>query len=191
MVLLTRIYTRGGDKGKTSLGDGSRVLKCSLRIEAIGAVDEANATLGLVSLAFKGEAQPCKNLIASIQNDMFDVGADLCYPVEPDPTKGPALQVTAEQVTKLEQEIDAMNTELAPLRSFILPGGTEVSAYCHLTRTIVRRAERAVVALSADSYVNTCVIQYLNRLSDLLFVMARFYNDKGVGDILWKPGGHA
>ena len=191
MVQLTRIYTRGGDKGKTSLGDGSRVFKDDFRLEAIGDVDEANATLGLIVLSLEKTFQNEHLLfLRSLQNDLFDVGADLCYPNPPDLSKGPALQIKEAHIIEIEKIIDEMNTQLEPLTSFVLPGGTEVSTACHIARTVVRRAERSVVGLShRKAYVNPRIIEYLNRLSDFLFVMGRFYNEKGKKDVLWKPGG--
>lgn len=185
MVTLSRIYTRGGDEGRTSLGDGARVAKHSPRVEAYGTVDEANATIGLVRLHTTGEADA---MLARIQNDLFDLGADLCRPGA-DVDDG-RLRVIDSQVARLEREIDAMNAELAPLRSFVLPGGSAASAYLHLARTVVRRAERLVVALAETEAVNPAAIRYLNRLSDHLFVLARYLNDKGARDVLWVPGAH-
>lgn len=184
MVRLTRIYTRGGDKGETSLGDGSRVAKQSLRVEAFGTVDEANAAIGLARLHASGEAD---TMLARIQNDLFDLGADLCTPEDGRRAAG-ALRVAAGQVERLEHEIDAINQELAPLDSFVLPGGTAASAHLHLARTIARRAERLVCALAAAEPVNPEAVRYLNRLSDHLFVLGRRLNDNGARDVLWKPG---
>ncbi len=184
MVLLSRIYTRGGDTGATSLGDGTRVSKHDLRVEAYGTVDEANATIGLVRLHTAGEADA---MLARIQNDLFDLGADLCRPGGVDDGR---LRLVDEQVARLEREIDAMNAELAPLRSFVLPGGTPAAAHLHLARTVTRRAERLVVALAEREPVNPAVLRYLNRLSDHLFVLARHLNDKGARDVLWVPGAH-
>lgn len=184
MVKLTRIYTHGGDKGKTSLGDGSRVSKNDLRINAIGAVDEVNAAIGVVKLYV---SEPCyHNMLACLQHDLFDLGADLCLPY--DPEQDSVLRMSTMQVRRLEQEIDAMNKQLAPLNSFVLPGGTVASSYIHLARTITRRAERILCALHEISSVNIYCIQYLNRLSDYMFVMGRYFNDKGNKDILWVPG---
>lgn len=185
MIKLTKIYTRGGDKGKTSLGNGQRVGKTHPRIEAIGAVDEANAALGLARMHADSKAAA---LLAIIQNDLFDLGADLCMPEKQ--SKKKPLRITAHQVEHLEHAIDGMNETLAPLNSFILPGGSHASSYLHLARTIVRRAERRLIALSGrkDAWVNPEAVKYLNRLSDFLFVMARFLNDKGKGDVLWEPG---
>lgn len=183
MVRLTRIYTRGGDKGQTSLGDGTRVAKHALRVEAYGTVDEANAVIGLACLHVKEEAAA---MLARIQNDLFDLGADLCTP-EAENGKG-RLRMAAEQVTRLETEIDSMNEALAPLNSFILPGGSPAAAQLHLARTVVRRAERLVTALAEVEAVNPQAIAYINRLSDHLFVLARVCNANGAEDILWVPG---
>ena len=188
MVRLTRIYTRGGDKGQTSLGDGSRVPKQSLRVEAFGTVDEANAAIGLarlyVSSGADGEAD---QMLARIQNDLFDLGADLCTPEEGRRGAG-ALRIVAAQVARLEAEIDRMNAALKPLDSFILPGGTAAAAHLHLARTVTRRAERLVCALAAAETVNPEAVKYLNRLSDHLFVLGRRLNDNGAKDVLWQPG---
>lgn len=188
MVRLTRIYTKSGDKGATSLGDGSRVPKQSLRVEAYGTVDEANAVIGLVRLHTGGDQSDA--MLARIQNDLFDLGADLCTPPTPDEAPDAALRVTASQVERLETEIDAMNAELAPLNSFILPGGSPASAYLHMARTVTRRAERLICALAQEENVGAQAIAYANRLSDHLFVMARWLNAKGSADILWIPGGN-
>ena len=189
MVRLTRIYTRGGDQGETSLVDGSRVMKNAPRVEAIGAVDEANAAVGLVRLYTSGghsTAGP-DAMLGRIQNELFDLGADLATPKTDDGGKEKALRVTADQVQRLEREIDLLNAELEPLDSFILPGGTEIGATLHLARTIVRRAERLAVALAHEDWVNPEALKYLNRLSDHLFVMARHANDRGRSDVLWHP----
>jgi cob(I)alamin adenosyltransferase len=183
MVRLTRIYTKGGDKGTTSLGTGKRVPKHDLRVEAYGTVDEANAAIGLARLHTSGDADAA---LARIQNDLFDLGADLCAP-EGEGSKE-RLRITDAQVERLEQEIDAMNEELAPLNSFVLPGGSSASAYLHMARTIARRAERDMTRLAEQEPVNPAAIRYINRLSDHLFVLARYENDKGVKDVLWKPG---
>jgi len=183
VVKLTRIYTKGGDKGTTSLGTGKRVPKHDLRVEAFGTVDEANAAIGLARLHTSGDADAA---LARIQNDLFDVGADLCAP-EGEGTKE-RLRITDAQVERLEQEIDAMNEELAPLNSFVLPGGSAASAYLHLARTIARRAERDMTRLAEQGPVNPAAIRYVNRLSDHLFVLARYENDKDAKDVLWKPG---
>jgi cob(I)alamin adenosyltransferase len=188
MVKLTRIYTRGGDKGTTSLGDGARVPKQSPRVEAFGTVDEANAAVGLVRLHVAPEADA---MLARVQNDLFDLGADLCTP-EGGRRGGVgspgALRIVAAQVKRLEREIDTMNAELAPLDSFVLPGGSPASAYLHLARTVTRRAERLVCALAAAEPVNPEAVKYLNRLSDHLFVLGRRLNDNGARDVLWQPG---
>lgn len=184
MVQLTRIYTRGGDKGKTSLGDGSRVDKYDLRVVAYGAVDEANATVGLARLYTDGDPDA---MLARIQNDLFDLGADLCMPQVREP-KHPPLRITGGQVERLEREIDAINARLQPLRSFVLPGGTSAAAHLHLARTVTRRAECAITRLAAQEEVNPEAIRYINRLSDLLFVLGRHLNEDGARDVLWQPG---
>jgi cob(I)alamin adenosyltransferase len=183
MVRLTRIYTRGGDGGETSLGDGSRVEKHDLRVEAYGTVDEANAAIGLARLHADAESDA---MLARIQNDLFDLGADLCTPQQEGET--PALRIAASQVARLEREIDAMNAGLKPLDSFVLPGGTACAAHLHLARTVVRRAERLVAALARREPLNPEALKYLNRLSDHLFVLSRQVNDKGARDVLWQPG---
>ena len=184
MVQLTRIYTKGGDKGETSLGDGSRVKKHALRVEAYGTVDEANATIGVARLHAEGAVL---EMLARIQNDLFDLGADFCTPEGGSRGAG-ALRIVAAQVKRLESEIDAMNAELAPLTSFVLPGGSPASAYLHLARTVTRRAERLACALAAAEPVNPEAIKYLNRLSDHLFVLGRRLNGNGAQDVLWRPG---
>lgn len=184
MVKLTRIYTRGGDTGETSLGDGARVPKHDPRVAAYGTVDEANAAVGLARLHTAGAADA---MLSRIQNDLFDLGADLCTPEDGRRAEG-ALRIVAAQVARLEAEIDAMNERLAPLNSFILPGGTPAAAYLHLARTIVRRAERLMTELAATEPVNPEAIKYANRLSDHLFVLARHVNDDGARDVLWVPG---
>ena len=183
MVRLDVITTRGGDAGETSLGDGSRLRKDSLRIEAIGTVDEANATLGLLRLHTAGDAE-IDPVLARIQNDLFDLGADLCVPGE----DGGRLRLAAAQTARLEQEAAALNAPLPPLRSFVLPGGTPGAAMAHLARTVARRAERVTVGLAAAEAVNPEAIRYLNRLSDLLFILSRRLNGNGAGDVLWAPG---
>jgi cob(I)alamin adenosyltransferase len=188
MVRLTRIYTRGGDKGQTSLGDGSRVAKQSLRVEAYGTVDEANAAIGLARLHVgSGVDAESDAMLARIQNDLFDLGADLCTPEEGRRASG-ALRIVAAQVARLEREIDAMNAVLRPLDSFILPGGTAAAAHLHLARTVTRRAERLVCALAAAETVNPEAVKYLNRLSDHLFVLGRRVNENGARDVQWQPG---
>ena len=186
MVRLTRIYTRSGDKGKTSLGDGTRVDKHAIRVEAYGGIDEANAVIGLARLHTDAEADA---MLARIQNDLFDLGADLCTPAGADEAEGRALRIVAAQVSRLEAEIDRLNAELAPLDSFILPGGSAASAHLHHARTVVRRAERMMTALAESDTVNPLAIAYANRLSDHLFVLARWLNAKGAADVLWRPGG--
>src|SRR5437899_1603255 len=188
MVRLTRIYTRGGDKGETSLGDGSRVAKQSLRVEAYGTVEEANAAIGLARLhTGSGSDVEADAMLARIQNELFDLGADLCTPEDSRRSAG-ALRIAPAQVVRLEHEIDAMNAALRPLDSFILPGGSSAAAYLHLARTMTRRAERLVCALAAGEPVNPEAIKYLNRLSDHLFVLGRRVKDGGARDVLWRPG---
>ncbi len=184
MVKLNKIYTRTGDKGTTGLGDGTRLPKHAIRIEAYGTVDETNAAIGLVRLFAAGEMDA---MLARIQNDLFDLGADLCVP-EDGPRNEGALRIVAAQVARLEAEIDTMNAELEPLTSFVLPGGNAAAAHLHLARTIARRAERLMVALAEREPVSAEAIRYINRLSDHLFVAARFANDKGKADVLWTPG---
>lgn len=186
MVYLSRIYTKTGDAGDTGLGDGRRVQKDHPRIEAIGAVDELNAVLGL--LLAESPDVPEHGLLQSIQNDLFDVGADLCLPAAADEQPGQKLRVTATQAERLESAIDRLNADLKPLTSFILPGGSPAAAWCHLARTVCRRAERAVVTLMRSEPVNPTVLVFLNRLSDLLFVLGRHFNHQGRGDVLWEPG---
>ncbi len=188
MVRLTRIYTKGGDKGETSLGDGARVAKHDPRVAAYGTVDEANATIGLARLHLGGDEGEADAILGRVQNDLFDLGADLCRPESDQPSEHPPLRVTAGQVARLEGEIDHLNADLAPLRSFVLPGGTAGAAYLHLARTVARRAEREMTALAETEAVNPEAIRYINRLSDLLFVLARALNDGGAQDVLWQPG---
>ncbi len=183
MVKLNKIYTRTGDDGTTGLVDGSRRRKHDPRIEAYGAVDEANATIGLVRLQASGEDDA---MLARIQNDLFDLGADLATP---DEIEG-ALRIVPAQVERLEREIDAMNAGLAPLNSFVLPGGTAAAAHLHLARTVVRRAERVAVEAAGAETINPHAVAYLNRLSDHLFVMSRLLNARAGGDVLWVPGGN-
>ncbi|MGE5514194.1 MAG: cob(I)yrinic acid a,c-diamide adenosyltransferase [Bacteroidota bacterium] len=189
MVRLTRIYTKSGDKGQTSLGNGARVPKHALRVEAYGTVDEANAVVGLARLATAGDAA-ADAMLARIQNDLFDLGADLCTPVAEGEQPGQALRVTAEQVARLEAEIDAMNAELEPLNSFILPGGSPAAAHLHVARTVIRRAERLIAALAEVEPLSPQAMIYANRLSDHFFVMARHLNQRGKADVLWLPGGN-
>ena len=180
MVRIDVVVTRGGDGGETSLGDGTRVPKDSPRIAAIGAVDEANAVIGVLRLHTRADA-PTDAMLARVQNDLFDLGADLSVPGE----GGERLRLTDTPMQRLEEEIAAMNAGLPPLRSFILPGGSAGAAHAHLARTVVRRAERDVAAVEG---LNPAVRRYLNRLSDHLFVLARVLNGKGAGDVLWVPG---
>jgi cob(I)alamin adenosyltransferase len=189
MVVLNRIYTRTGDDGSTALGTGERRPKYDLRVAAYGTVDEVNAVIGLARLHAASDRE-LDGMLARIQNDLFDVGADLCMP---DKGKGPGgarLDVTQAQVEWLERQIDRLNEELAPLRSFVLPGGGATAAYLHLARTVCRRAERAMVELKdrPGESVTPAAIKYINRLSDFFFVAARFANDKGAADVLWAPG---
>ncbi len=190
MVFLSRIYTKSGDTGDTGLGDGTRVPKDHARVAAYGEVDELNAVLGLV--VANCPACPEAAFLRSIQNDLFDVGADLCVPPREPGASAPGgpeqLRVTAAQAERLEKAIDRANEKLEPLRSFILPGGTQTAAWLHLARTVCRRAERAVVTLMRTEPVNPQSLIYLNRLSDYLFVVARVANDDGRGDVLWVPG---
>jgi cob(I)alamin adenosyltransferase len=186
MVTLNRIYTRTGDAGKTRLATGEPVSKASLRVEAYGGVDETNACLGLVRLHTEGELD---GLFSRIQNDLFDLGADLATPDTGKDLGYEPLRIVDSQVERLEREIDQLNGELSPLTSFILPAGTPAAAHLHLARTVCRRAERALVALiEQDDTVSNAALKYLNRLSDLLFVAARHANDKGEADVLWVPG---
>ncbi|MGH7131788.1 MAG: cob(I)yrinic acid a,c-diamide adenosyltransferase [Phycisphaerales bacterium] len=195
MVKLNRIYTKTGDNGSTGLGDGSRVRKDDLRVEAYGTVDEANAQVGVcVVVAGREEAgtvgAKVGKLLESIQHDLFDVGADLCCPQKPDEKPGTKLRVTTKQTERLERAIDEHNERLKPLASFVLPGGSALAAALHVARTVSRRAERCVVTLAAEDppHVNPETVRYLNRLSDLLFVLSRAVNDGGAGDVLWVPG---
>jgi len=181
MVQLTRIYTKGGDKGKTSLGNGERLFKNHPRLQAIGSVDESNAALGMAGLSVGDTFQQD---IQHLQNDLFDLGADLCMPQEK------TLKLQEGQVLWIENRIDALNQHLSPLKSFVLPGGSPGAAALHLARTIVRRAERDLVALMATHTLNPVLLKYLNRLSDLLFVMARTENNRGETDVLWAPAKH-
>ena len=184
MVTLSKIYTKTGDLGETGLGDSSRISKASLRITAMGAVDETNCAIGIARLDAEGEADA---MLARIQNDLFDLGADLCAPEDGRKAEG-RLRISQAQVERLEREIDAMNEILSPLTSFVLPGGSRFSAHLHLARAIARRAEAAIVALAAQEKINDAALRYANRLSDHLFVMARSANDGGMGDVLWVPG---
>jgi cob(I)alamin adenosyltransferase len=183
MVRLSRIVTKTGDAGETGLGDGSRIPKDHPRIAAIGAVDELNAVLGLIPIGELAEAQ----LLRAIQNDLFDLGADLCVPSESGEKPSEPLRVAADHIARLEHAVERLNENLPPLESFILPGGTPAAAWCHFARTVCRRAERDVVTLMRSEIVNSQVLIYLNRLSDLLFVLSRTLN--AGNDVLWKPGG--
>ncbi|MGF1594108.1 MAG: cob(I)yrinic acid a,c-diamide adenosyltransferase [Kiloniellaceae bacterium] len=188
MVKLTRIYTRGGDKGKTALGSGKRVVKHHPRVAAYGTVDETNAAVGLARLhtAALDDAE-IDAILGRVQNDLFDLGADLATPEVEDP-KFPPLRIVAGQVERLEREIDRLNAGLAPLNSFVLPGGSPAAACLHLARTVARRAEREITALAESEAINPEAVRYINRLSDLFFVMSRHLNDRGAGDVLWEPG---
>lgn len=186
MVFLSRIYTKSGDGGETGLGDGTRVPKDHPRVTAYGEVDELNAVLGL--FAVHCPDSPERELVRGIQNDLFDLGADLCVPAVDGEIAGQMLRITEGQATRLEQEIDRVNDRLQPLNSFILPGGSPAAAWLHLARTVCRRAERSVVALSHAEPVNRHAVIYLNRLSDLLFVLSRAANRDGADDVLWVPG---
>ncbi|MFS4437904.1 cob(I)yrinic acid a,c-diamide adenosyltransferase [Paracoccaceae bacterium GXU_MW_L88] len=187
MVVLNKIYTRTGDKGDTALGDGSRVPKFDLRVEAYGTVDELNSVLGLARLHADSALDTA---LARIQNDLFDLGADLATPEAETPPEYPPLRITDGQTERLESEIDAMNADLEPLRSFVLPGGSALSAHLHLGRTVTRRAERLTVALAGEQNITPAAITFLNRLSDWLFVAARVANGNGKDDVLWVPGGN-
>ena len=195
MIKLTRIYTKGGDKGLTSLGRGGRVPKHDLRVEAYGTVDEANSAIGIaravIARTIKKDRRRAdvEAMLARIQNDLFDLGADLCTVMGRTKKDRPALRIVASQTERLEREIDTMNGSLAPLTSFILPGGSEAAAHLHLARTIARRAERRITALAAKEPVNPEAIKYINRLSDHLFVLGRRLNENGAADVLWVPGG--
>lgn len=190
MVKLTKIYTRSGDQGTTGLGTGKRVSKHDPRVEAYGMVDEANAVLGVCVTTARVEHAELAIRLEGLQHDLFDLGADLCMPIMEGEVDGHALRITAARVTAIETMIDEHNADLAPLDSFVLPGGTRLAAELHVARTVCRRAERAVAHLLEVEPKQTSVLtmQYLNRLSDLLFVLSRFVNDKGRGDVLWVPG---
>ena len=192
MVRLDRIYTRGGDAGATSLADGARRRKDDIRVEAYGAIDETNAAIGVARLAVEAEDQPLDAMLERIQNDLFDLGAELATPLDPakpEPDSATRLSIVQPQVDRLEREIDQLNGELAPLKSFVLPGGTAAAAHLHLARTISRRAERVMVALASTpgEQVAPTALRYVNRLSDFLFVASRYVNRRE-GDVLWKPG---
>lgn len=185
MVELTKIYTKGGDKGKTSLVDGSRRAKHNARVDAYGTVDETNAAVGLARLHAKGDVD---EMLSRIQNDLFDVGADLATPGENFEGGEMELRVQPSQVERLEAEIDAMNEALEPLKSFVLPGGDPAAAHLHLARTVARRAERAITTAMEQEAINPVALRYMNRLSDHFFVLSRFVNASSSGDVLWVPG---
>jgi cob(I)alamin adenosyltransferase len=190
MVVLTKIYTRTGDDGTTGLGDGERLPKYHLRIAAYGTVDEANAAIGVARQALGPDDGLVDAMLSRIQNDLFDLGADLCVPDRGKPLPYQPLRIADGQVMRLEAEIDLMNSELKPLTSFVLPGGSPGAAALHLARTVTRRAERHMVELAAldNEPVNPAGLKYVNRLSDLLFVASRYVNGKGSRDVLWQPG---
>lgn len=190
MVVLSKIYTRTGDKGTTALGSGERVPKHALRIAAYGTVDETNASIGMVRVHLGDTDPKLDAMLVRIQNDLFDLGADLCVPDRGEKLEYEPLRVTDGQVKRLEQEIDEMNAELKPLRSFVLPGGAPAAAALHMARTISRRAERLMVELAADASepVGAAALKYINRLSDFLFVASRYVNHHASGDVLWVPG---
>jgi cob(I)alamin adenosyltransferase len=190
MVVLNKIYTRTGDAGQTALGTGERVAKHSARIAAYGTVDETNAFIGLARIELAGAYSEVDAMLGRIQNDLFDLGADLTIPERDGAAKRERLRVSDAQVQRLENEIDTLNADLQPLRSFVLPGGSSAAAALHVARTVCRRAERLVVALATDPTepVSPPALKYINRLSDLLFVASRFVNEKGAKDVLWVPG---
>ena len=186
MVRLTKIYTRGGDRGKTSLTGGLRVDKHNIRVEAYGSVDETNAFIALIALY----EPKTKQIIQHIQQDLFDLGADLSTPIQAQDNQGKALRITQKQIDYLEKTIDHINSKLEPLTSFILPGGSAASTYCHIARTVARRAERQISRLAARQKINPLCLIYINRLSDLLFVMGRYWDNNDTGEILWEAGKH-
>lgn len=190
MVVLNKIYTRTGDDGTTALGSGQRIRKDSARVAAYGTIDETNAAIGMARVHIAESHPELDAMLARIQNDLFDLGAELSVPATGEEQKTPRLEITAAQVKRLENEIDRLNAELQPLRSFVLPGGSPGAAALHMARTICRRAERLMVSLAADpnETVSPVALQYVNRLSDLLFVASRYVNDRGRSDILWVPG---
>lgn len=190
MVVLNKIYTKTGDAGTTALGSGERVPKNALRISAYGTVDETNAAIGMARIHIAKGYEAVDAMLARIQNDLFDLGADLCVPDRGEKLPYEPLRATEAQVTRLEREIDELNAELQPLRSFVLPGGSAGAAALHVARTVTRRAERLIVELAATDGepVSGAVVKYMNRLSDFLFVASRYVNDKGRGDVLWVPG---
>lgn len=188
MVVLNKIYTKTGDDGTTALGTGERRPKNDLRIDAYGTVDETNSVIGLVRLQTAGNAPEVDAVLSRIQNDLFDLGADLATPETDQDLGYEPLRITDQQVEAIEAAIDRFNAELSPLRSFVLPGGSPASAYLHLARTVSRRAERLMVELQAREKVNPAATRYMNRLSDFFFVVSRFLNEKGESDVLWVPG---
>jgi cob(I)alamin adenosyltransferase len=190
MVVLNKIYTKTGDAGETALGTGERVPKFQLRIASYGTVDEANSAVGVARLHIAPGQEAVDGMLGRIQNDMFDLGADLCTPDRGQKFAYEPLRITEDQVTRLEREIDTLNAELKPLRSFILPGGSAAAAHLHVARTVARRAERLMVELAREpgEVVSKPALKYVNRLSDFLFVAARYVNDKGARDVLWVPG---
>lgn len=190
MVVLNKIYTKSGDAGTTSLGSGERVPKHALRIAAYGTVDETNAVIGMARVHLGGGHPGVDVKLSRIQNDLFDLGADLCVPDRGQKLEYEPLRTTDAQVQRLEDEIDEMNSELKPLRSFVLPGGSPAAAALHVARTVCRRAERLIVELAADGNepVSPAALKYMNRLSDFLFVASRYVNDRGKSDVLWVPG---
>jgi len=190
MVLLNKIYTRTGDDGTTALGSGERVSKADLRVTAYGTVDETNSVIGIAIVALQDQDEKLVSMLRRIQNDLFDAGADLCLPDRGEAAAYEPLRITPAQVERLEQDIDRLNGDMDPLKSFILPGGTMAAAFLHQARTVCRRAERIITHLSSqpDEPVSTDVVKYINRLSDFLFVAARCANDNGRNDILWVPG---
>jgi cob(I)alamin adenosyltransferase len=192
MVVLNKIYTKTGDDGTTALGTGERRLKYDLRVAAYGTVDEANACIGMARVHAGETHREIDAMLARIQNDLFDLGADLATPETEEPPAHEPLRITAGQVTRIEGDIDALNGALSPLRSFILPGGSPAAAALHLARTVSRRAERMMVELGEKpgEHVNGEALKYINRVSDFLFVAARAVNDNGAGDVLWVPGGN-
>jgi cob(I)alamin adenosyltransferase len=189
MVVLNKIYTRTGDDGTTALGNGQRIAKHALRVASYGTVDETNAHIGVARLGTRGQGE-LDEMLSRIQNDLFDLGADLCVPDTGEKLEYEPLRMTKAQVERVESDIDRLNGDLSPLRSFILPGGTDTAAHLHVARTICRRAERLIVELAGheDEAVSDAALQYINRLSDFLFVAARHANAKGEGDVLWVPG---
>ncbi|MEP2703556.1 MAG: cob(I)yrinic acid a,c-diamide adenosyltransferase [Roseibium sp.] len=188
MVVLNKIYTKTGDDGTTALGSGERRPKSDLRIEAYGTVDETNAVVGLIRLHTTEGAEEVDVVLGLIQNDLFDLGADLATPETGEDLGYEPLRVTDDQVSAIEKAIDELNADLSPLRSFVLPGGSAAAAHLHLARTVSRRAERLMVDLSTRETINSAAIKYMNRLSDYFFVASRYVNDKGGKDVLWVPG---